>query len=245
MSRRIFVTGDTHGDPLRKLNSKTFPIGKTLGEDDVVFIAGDFGVIWNAVPDAKEKYILKWLDEKPWTTLVVGGNHENWDRLRDLPYEDTKWGRIQRISYRTFFIPNGTVLNINGQSIFCMGGAMSTDKDHRVEGLSWWAGEIPTTQEMNFAVKNLEAIEWNVDTIISHTMPSNNIEMFNSKEGYHFSRIADPTARFLQFIADHIKYVDWYCGHFHKDEEYRDVINGTDVRVVMHDVLEISKEKVI
>ena len=56
----LYVTGDTHGDWMSRLNTDAFPEQKTMTKDDYVLILGDFGY-WH---DTKsERYNLKWLDE--------------------------------------------------------------------------------------------------------------------------------------------------------------------------------------
>jgi len=244
---RIFVTGDVHGNPMGKsegkarIGMKKWPEQKNLTDDDFLIFLGDFGVIWENRPDRTEEYMIKWLDKKNFTSIVIGGNHENWNRLRSLPTEQ-RWGtEVGIIGYRTFFIPNGSILTLGDKKIFCMGGAMSTDKHRRKEGVDWWPGEEPTLAEMNRGVELLEDLDWEIDYVISHTMPSNSVEYFNNKLGYHFDRIADPTARYLQFISDHLKRCDgWFCGHFHQDDNFPDIGNGHNVRCVFHDVLEIN-----
>jgi calcineurin-like phosphoesterase family protein len=80
---KVYVTGDTHCPiDIKKLNSENFQEGKTLTKDDVVIILGDFGLLWKDIPDKEEKYWTNWLNNKPWTTLFVDGNHENHNRLK-------------------------------------------------------------------------------------------------------------------------------------------------------------------
>ena len=251
VSSRIFVTGDIHGNPINKklnerkarLGTKRWPEQNDLGDDDFLVFLGDFGVLWRYVPDRVEEFSIKWLDKKNCTNLVIGGNHENWDRLRSLPMEE-RWGaQVGIIGYRTFFIPNGSILTLGDKKVFCMGGAMSTDKTNRIihdmqNGTkSWWEGEIPTKEEMDFGVRNLESVDWKVDYVFTHTMPSSNVDYFASVERRGLERASDPTARYLEFIKNHIEYDKWYCGHFHEDKYYG------GVRVVFHDVIEISKER--
>ena len=80
----IFITGDLHGDyDIHKLSSKCFTVQRELTRSDYVIICGDFGLLWDNSDE--EKYWLKWLDEKPWTTLWIDGNHENYDMLSAFP----------------------------------------------------------------------------------------------------------------------------------------------------------------
>ena len=46
-----------------------------MTKDDCAIICGDFGGIWNG--DADERH---WLEAKPFTTLFVSGNHENFGK---------------------------------------------------------------------------------------------------------------------------------------------------------------------
>ncbi len=98
----LFVTGDTHGAErfeygsadgyVPRLNTRNFPGQKNLTKDDYVIICGDFGGIWDTdrrynAESKAEKHHLDWLDGKPFTTLFVGGNHENYDRLTGIKDE--------------------------------------------------------------------------------------------------------------------------------------------------------------
>ena len=70
----IYITGDIHGDPFR-LSTDVFPEQKEMTKDDYVIICGDFGVIWQQKKNKLEEKLLDWLEERPFTTLFVDGNH--------------------------------------------------------------------------------------------------------------------------------------------------------------------------
>lgn len=78
----IYITGDSHGD-FQRFGSKYFPQQKGMSREDYVVIAGDFGGLWDG--SQKDQYWLDWLNKKPFTTLFVDGNHENFDLLNTLP----------------------------------------------------------------------------------------------------------------------------------------------------------------
>ena len=78
----VYITGDTHGG-FQRFGSKYFPQQKNMGREDYVIVTGDFGGLWDGSP--KDQYWLDWLEEKPFTTLFVDGNHENFDLLNALP----------------------------------------------------------------------------------------------------------------------------------------------------------------
>ena len=63
-----------------------------MTRDDYVLICGDFGGVWSDSPKEHEK--LDWLEDRPFTTLFVDGNHENYDLLEAMPVENyiAGWG---------------------------------------------------------------------------------------------------------------------------------------------------------
>lgn len=52
-----------------------------------------------------------------------------------------------------------------------MGGGLSVDQNHRIPRISWWPQEYPSQTEKDNAIKNLEANNWEVDYVITHTCP--------------------------------------------------------------------------
>lgn len=164
----IFVTGDTHGSEqhgfwsvdgfMHRLNTKNFPEQKQLTKDDYIVILGDFGGIWDTsytkfCESAQEKAALDWLEDKPFTTLFVPGNHENYDRLtgchdeklisswvyKNMPQEEIDklkkgypqkhWhgGTVRVIRPSVLMLERGDVFDLNGYTCFAFGGAASHD----------------------------------------------------------------------------------------------------------------------
>lgn len=66
---------------------------------------------------------MKWLDSKPFTTLWIDGNHENFDLLKKQKI--TKWhgGNIQRIQPSVIHLMRGQIYELEGLKIFTFGGA--------------------------------------------------------------------------------------------------------------------------
>ena len=83
----ILITGDIHGShDISKLDNTKNPIFKKLTKEDYLIICGDFGLVW--YNDMADTLWRTWLDEKPFTTLFVDGNHENFDLLYEFPEEE-------------------------------------------------------------------------------------------------------------------------------------------------------------
>lgn len=71
-----------------------------LSREDFMIICGDFGLIWKDCEE--ERNWLKWLEDRPWTTLWIDGNHENFDRLKSFSTEKWNGGLIQKITPHIF-----------------------------------------------------------------------------------------------------------------------------------------------
>ena len=212
MKNRFFVTGDTHGShDIRKLNMKHFPQQNNLTKDDFLIVCGDFGLVWDGTNE--EKYWQEWLGEKSFTTLFIDGNHENFNMLEQYPVEIWNGGKIHRITDSIFHLMRGQVFTIHGKKFFTMGGATSVDRHNRVENKTWWRQEIPSWQEYEEGLDNLEKNNWEVDYIITHTAPQFIIE----QKMRYFKEYDNSLNSYLTQVYQNVKFEDWYFGHMHDD----------------------------
>lgn len=231
----IIITGDMHAN-FSRFNSKKFP---ELGEDDYVIICGDFGGIWDNSP--REIVNLDRLAEKPFTTLFVSGNHENFDMLKMFPVEKWNGGDVQFIRKNIIHLTRGQVFTLEGKTFFTMGGASSHDIQdgilepddpeyyekcaeldrrlacYRVNHYSWWAEELPSDEEYETALANLEQHNWKVDYIISHCCPTSVLGIIG-RFLYKSDRLTD----FFEDVKERCEFDRWYFGHYHINQ----VVNG-------------------
>ena len=218
---KVYVTGDTHIPyDIHKLNKVNFPEGSTLTKKDIVIVLGDFGLIWYGENSKEAMKEEKWwtnrLDNKPWTTMFVDGNHENFDRLKLFPTATMYGGKVGVISKSIFHMHRGEIFNIAGKKILTFGGAESTDKQHRREFTSWWKDEIPNYAEMLYCFDN--AIKHKPDFILSHTCPASIIPAFIP----YTDILNDPVSIFFDKLAEsYPDFENWYFGHMHKDITYK------------------------
>ncbi|EJO5347005.1 metallophosphoesterase [Clostridium botulinum] len=213
----IYITGDTHfPNDIEKLNELNFPECKNLTKDDYVIICGDFGAIWNN--SKQELYWRELLQNKPWTTLFIDGNHENFDLLYQFPVEEWHGGKVHKINNSIYHLMRGQVFNINGLKFWTMGGATSTDKENRIKNISWWEEEIPNQIEMAEGLANLEKHNNEVDYIITHTCSSSTLKKINQIFGFE-SKPEENLNKYLEIIEEKVKFRKWYFGHFHEDIE--------------------------
>lgn len=207
----LFVTGDVHGGlDINKLSSKQFPENRELTKSDYVIVAG---VIWDG--SKEEAYWRKWLGQKSLTTLFVDGNHENFDLLNQYPVEEWNGGKISRIDESIIHLKRGQVFTIDGIKFFTFGGARSTDQAFRKEHISWWREELPSQEEYDVGLRNLECHGWQVDYVITHTCSSRNLNLLKSLAGYP-DEITELNSYFDK-LEEKLRYRHWYFGHFHRD----------------------------
>ena len=215
----IFVTGDIHGDLLRFVPSN-FTIGQKLTKEDILIICGDFGLIWSLNGNKDEWEKLKWLDEQPWTTVFVDGNHENFTRLNGYKVIEKWGGKVHRIRDSIFHLMRGEVYQIQGLTIFAFGGAFSIDRVDRVKDISWWEEEIPVDIECQNAYENLQKVEYKVDIVVTHDAPKHlalryGFGMDCMSNGYPNNAVN--ILDWLNLLEYKIDYKQWYCGHYHID----------------------------
>lgn len=217
-SSKIFMTGDIHGYiDIDKLNASNFPEGKTLTKNDYVIICGDFGLVWGGANQKSDRYWLKWLSQKPWTTLFVDGNHENHDLLNSYPVDMWHGGKIHRITDSIYHLMRGEIFEINGLNFLAFGGAFSHDIMYREEGISWWQNELPIQTEVDNALDHLEEHHHQVDIILTHDAPT---DIHDSLQLYPIDMSPYDVQyiniiSFLQSIKETTSYQYWFIGHYH------------------------------
>lgn len=229
----IYFTGDTHGD-FERFRRERFREQVRLTKDDYVLICGDFGGVWIDIPE--QARILDWLDQKPYTTLFVTGNHENYDLLATYPTEEWHGGMIQRIRPSVIHLMRGQVFQIDGKKIFTMGGARCHDIPdgvlepddplfsikkrrldrrgayYRINHVSWWKEELPSAEEYETARRNLDAAGWSVDYIVTHCAPTA-IQDKIAGPSYKPDELTD----FFDLLSRKCEFRFWFFGHYHSD----------------------------
>lgn len=224
----VYVCGDMHGNlyDTRKITTKEWDVQKQLTQSDVLIQLGDFGWIWYEFGENDEQeYYLDYLAGRNYTLAVVPGNHENYNIINSLPIEK-KWGGQVRVLKRDirkslsqnrevghiYFLMRGEIYNIDGHSFWVMGGAMSIDKDYRIENESWWPQEMPDDCELQNGITKLKANNWKVDFVLTHDCPTE-----VAKNILFRSPIDNKLARYFDNISEELDFLEWHFGHYHQD----------------------------
>ena len=232
----IYITGDTHSD-FTRFTEDQFPIQSEMTKKDYVIICGDFGGVWTFEEEShREKEDLNWLNNKNFTTLFVDGNHENFTRLYSYPVEEWHGGKVHKIRDSVLHLMRGEIFDIDGKKFFTFGGAKSHDIQDgilnldeeeriyeyrkrgayfRIRDYSWWDLELPTEDEMQNGIKNLEKVNYKVDYVISHCCPTS-IQSIIGAGKFEKDYLTD----YFQKIMEKCEFKKWYFGHYH---DYRHV----------------------
>lgn len=102
--------------------------------------------------------------------MWIDGNHENFDLLKEYPVEEWHGGQVQKITENIIHLCRGSVFELEGRKIFAFGGAESHDKEYRKLGRSMWVEEMPSAEEMEQGRKTLDALGWQVDIVLTHSL---------------------------------------------------------------------------
>ena len=232
---------------MHKYCAEAAPEQKNMTKNDVVIICGDFGGIWDTDKNsAFEGHWLKWLDEKPFTTLFIDGNHENFDRLNsEFETVSVFGGKAHKIRSSIYHLLRGEVFEIEGIKFFAFGGARSHDikdgiisrddfdneiefrntirrwkkleKEFRVAHEKWWPQELPDDNEIAHAEETLKKFNYSVDHVITHCAPQSISDKILAEP-------IEPDKLTLYFdkLLPRLKFKNWFFGHYHGDKKVDD-----------------------
>lgn len=234
----IFLTGDTHGVlEIGRLRPDNFPAGQNLTRNDLVIILGDFGLLWSDPPRQEELDALGELENSPWTTLFLDGNHENFSLLKALPEEERFGAPVGVVSPHIFHLRRGYVYTLQNRRSFVFGGARSVDRKGRRSGVSWWRQEIPSEEEFRRGLDSLEEADWKVDWILTHTAPDSILEKTHLLKYL----AGDPVSAYLDEILREVEYDRWFCGHLHLNRFFP----GDRLHVLRENIMNGETEEVV
>lgn len=232
----ILVTGDIHGaNDIGKLTKKANPIQKQMNKEDFLIITGDFGLVWSN--DEEDLWLRRWLDKKPYTTLFIDGNHENFDLLYEFEEVDLCGGRAHRVGESIYHLMRGEMFELQGKRFFTMGGAESHDKIYRTLGVNLWEQELPCDEEYSHARETLKKFDYKTDYVLTHCAPTKAQQEIAEQLGLEGEYGENKLTDFLQEISEKLEYKSWFCGHYHTDTTVK---ADPRLRVLYDSILQIE-----
>ena len=220
----IYITGDTHGDSTRFKQFKViFPKYRHH-----LLVCGDFGFVWNG--SEQEKRRLAKLERLNCNILFVEGTHDNLDLLLNYPLEQFCGGKVRRIAKNVYWMQRGELFEIEGTTVFAMGGGESSDADERQEGVNWWPAELPSVAEIESARRNIAAARDNVDIVITHHNPRLGLGLIDEQK-----QTVNALGAFLSDVARNVRYQHWYFGMDHVDKTISPRMTAVFEKVIRFD----------
>lgn len=123
------------------------------------------------------------------------------------------YGTVRQISDSVFMLMDNQIYIIDEKKFYTLGGARSTDKAYRREGISWWAQELPDVQKCNDVVDFIVKNGAEVDYVITHCLPTVTLHIL--AEWYDTDCLTD----LLDVVDENTpNKKHWYCGHYHLDK---------------------------
>lgn len=201
----IFITGKLNGsESICKLNSKNFYEQKQMTSDDYLIICGDFKLLYNN--SAEEKRLLKFLESRAFTILLVEGPNENFDLLNDCKEISFCNNPIQMIARNVFRLKRGYIYNIEGFKILTLGGGVPEDKAIKLPHSNYWFEALPSKDDIKRCISSIKENNYKVDYIITSDSPNSFKEKFCESEGL------SEYGSFLDRIKNSVTFKKWYCG---------------------------------
>lgn len=195
----IRFIGDVHG--------KFSRYRKLIKDVDRSLQVGDFGVGFYS-PLTEKAY-----SNPPYHHMAKGqhyfirGNHDNPRVCKSHPF----WVK-----------DGGSAFGRN--DIFCVGGAMSIDKDRRTEGYDWWQDEELSYTQLCSVMDVYETVKPGV--VVSHECPESVISRVCHEAGIYKYDIPSVTRRCFDNMLEIYRPDVWIHGHWH--HSYRMVHRGTE-----------------
>jgi len=131
---------------------------------DLVLQVGDYGW-WPRDPGGQKfiRKVEKRLADRGLDLWWIDGNHSDFDRLDAHPIDED--GRRQ-LSDHVWHLPRGFRWQWGDSSWVAVGGAVSVDKQSRIEGKTWFTAEELTNEQADLIIAGGPA-----DVVVAHDAP--------------------------------------------------------------------------
>ncbi len=232
---KFYITGDKH----RNFEQvKRFCREVNTRRKDVLIVLGDAG--FNYYDDIRDDKLKAEMSALNITLFCLHGNKEN--RPQNIETYGVRSFCGGKVYYEPkypniYFAIDGEVYTFDGRKYMVVGGAHSVDKQKCLEeSLPYWDDEMPN-EEIKRRVEARLALEGDqVYGMLTHTCPIDYLptEMFvSTRQSAQLKRngrkrvskraftpdIDRSTEVWLGELEGKIRYMEWFCGHYHIDKQ--------------------------
>lgn len=218
----MICIGDIHGE--------FGVINKTGISHCNVIQVGDFGLGFSKKDMQTMEYWNESWKSRDIHVYAIRGNHDE-PKYWDGTYKD-RWSNIH-------LVPDYTMLELEGESWLCIGGATSIDRVFRKQDRDYWKDEV-----FNYDEEKLEKVLKDcggADYVVTHTAPQfcypiHTNAMVNSYCGrdthlrLELQVERELMTRAHNIICSHKKPKAWFYGHFHAS--VTEVIDGVKFKLL-------------
>ena len=206
----ILLLGDIHGD--YKTLERAIDLAHKSDAKAIIQV-GDFG-LFSGYGMANESHFRKVLTTSKVPVYFIDGNHDDCDRW----LEYTEVTEVLTGS-NLFYVPRGTVMELDGRTVAFMGGAASIDKAWRLQdGAHWTEKENISPQEVLNLYNNANGKK--IDLFITHCPPHSVIEENFDNRAKLFFEVGldwtDPNQLAIEVMWHKLGTPMIYSGHMHR-----------------------------
>jgi predicted phosphodiesterase len=163
---KILLVGDLHGNERSIRN--VYAHACRVNADRIIQL-GDFGFGWvsGSQGDTWSKIVSSLATQTEIPLYWLDGNHENHDLLNgwQADHAPEPDGTFQ-MEPGVFYIPRGTMLDLDGCKVLVCGGAQSVDQHNRTPYVSWWPQESIKPEDVAKCAQQGRA-----DILLTHDAP--------------------------------------------------------------------------
>jgi hypothetical protein len=204
----LTLLGDIHGNHsvLRRAIETSVEAGAVA-----LVQVGDFGLFPGNGIDTGFYNVTK---DSPIPVYFIDGNHDDCTRWTSLTEVTQIWDDAN-----LFYVPRGTVMELDNRTVAFLGGAASIDKDYRLRnGWHWDDKEEVRPQDVETLLSNAQGKT--IDMLITHCPPGSVIdEHFDPMNKLFFGvglDWTDPSQALIQRAWEALGTPMVYSGHMHQ-----------------------------
>lgn len=213
----ILLVGDLHGEAFwfRQAYQRALDEGASA-----IIQVGDFGLMRE-----NEHLFREIAAEFTLPFYFIDGNHDDCER----------WSNYEHVvavfrAHNLFYIPRGSVFEVDDRKFLCVGGAASIDKEIRLRnGWHWTPKENISDDFVDTILEKMHGVT--IDAMITHAPPLSVADrFFDSIEKIKFGvglDWFDPNMKRIEHIWKTLGSPRLYCGHMHRtlDENNCRILN--------------------